>query len=157
MNLRVFPFFFLLVFLGIGLLWAGSSKPLGGLRIHLQIGGEVPTTSQTATVVLENPDEAITISVLPNLSENHVESVKAIQNGDLMGMVVTFNRLGKTLLNNLTLEGQGRVMVIYLHDRIVYSPIIDSVIGDGVLVIPSGVTPKDIETMQSIIKKLKAG
>ena len=150
--LRAFP----LIFLGGSLLWAGSSKPSGGLRIHLQIAGEIQRTSQSATVVLEDPEEVITVSVIPNLSETHVASVEPLQNGESMGMIVTFNQLGKTLLNNLTLEGQGRVMVIYLNDRIVYSPIIDSVIGNGVLVIPSGVTPKDLEMLQSLVKKLKS-
>ncbi len=156
MIFRLLASIFTLIVIGIGVLWAGSSKPTGGLRIHLQIAGEVQATSQSATVVLEDPEEIITVSTLPNLTESHIESVRPIQNGESMGMVVTFNPLGKTLLNNLTLEGQGRIMVIYLHDRIIYSPIIDSTIGDGVLVIPSGVTPKDIEMLQTLVKKIKS-
>ncbi len=156
MTFRLFLRLFTLIFLGGSLLWAGSSKPSGGLRIHLQIAGEMQTTSQSASVVLEGPEEVITVSVIPNLSESHIESVQSLQNGESMGMIITFNQLGKTLLNNLTLEGQGRVMVIYLNDRIIYSPVIDSVIGNGVLVIPSGVTPKDLEMIQSLVKKLKS-
>ncbi|MES2307536.1 MAG: hypothetical protein V4507_01640 [Verrucomicrobiota bacterium] len=141
-----------------GWLWSEGKKPDGGLRIHLQIAaGALQQNSQTASVTLLDPEEVITVSVLPELTENQVEDIRPIMNGDQMGMAIQFDRRGASILNHLTIEGQGRVMVVYLNNRIVYSPIMDSVIDNGILVIPSGVVPKDIETMKLILKKLKAG
>jgi preprotein translocase subunit SecD len=148
---------FLTILLGGGWLWSESSKPPGGLRIHLQIAGDIQQTSQTASITLLDPEEVITVSTLPELTENQISEVKPLNHGDEMGMAIQFDRRGLAILNHLTIEGQGRVMVVYLNDRIIYSPVIDSVIDDGVLVIPSGVTPKDVEMMQALLKKLKAG
>lgn len=143
------------VFLFSGKLHSGSSKPQGGFRIHLQMGNDTQTTSQTVAIPLSDPEETISVSVVPDMSENQIAQIRPLPhpNGDL-GMMVIFDKRGTTMLSYLTNQAQGRIMVVYLNNRIVYSPSIDTVISDGVLIIPSGVTPQDIESLQAIVKKL---
>lgn len=155
MRLIVFISTFFIFF--ISSLWSGSSKPSGGFRIHLQMGNDQQSTNQTAAVALTDPEETITISVVPDMNENQIAEIKSIpkENGE-MGMAVIFDPRGTSMLNYLTIQGQGRIMVIYLNNRIVYSPMIDSIIADGVLIIPSGVTPQDIQSLQALVKKLNS-
>ncbi len=131
--------------------WAGASKPKGQVRVHLQVNQQPGPSAHATIVTLTNPDETIAISSLPEVSERELESIELLKGGE-GAAILKFDQRGKLLLNNMTNQGQGRIMVVYLNGRMIYTPVIDSQIVNGVLVIPRGVTAKDIEVLTSVTR-----
>jgi hypothetical protein len=53
----------------------------------------------------------------------------------------------------MTIQDEGRIMVVILNGRIIYAPIIDTVLGNGILTIPRGVLPAEIPELNELVKK----
>ncbi|WP_093284948.1 hypothetical protein [Verrucomicrobium sp. GAS474] len=135
-----------------GALQAGGEKPKLVLRVYIQ--NEDPG-SRSMPLNLTDPDQTIHINVDPEASERDLEAVEpyAGENGET-GAVIHFSRHAGLLLNAVTIQKTGKILVVSLNGRIVYSPVIDTVINETLL-IPRGVTPEDMALLQAMVKENK--
>jgi hypothetical protein len=146
----------LLGFLGGGLLptplHAGGDKPKLVLRVYTQ--NEDPA-ARSMPLNLVDPDQQIHINVDPEASERDLESIEPYMGGNgEKGVVLHFSRHTGLLLNAATMEKMGKILVVSLNGRIVYSPVIDTPLNET-LVVPKGVTPQDMVLLDAQVKENK--
>jgi hypothetical protein len=134
---------------------AGAPKPTVSWRVHVQVAGEGLPRSQALPLVLNKPAEQIYIKTLPELSERDIFDVRAFPAEDSLGMVVKLSPHGTHVLNSATFQNHGRILVVFLNGRVIYSPVIDRHITNGELLIPRGVFPKEIEQIKALAGKSK--
>ena len=132
---------------------AGAPKPKVTWRVHLQVAGDGMPRSQAIPLILTKPPEQIFIKAISELSERDIFDVRGFPANDSFGMVVRLNPHGTHVLDSITLQNQGQIMVVFLNGRIVYSPVIDQRIPNGELVIPRGIMPDEIGAIKALIGK----
>jgi hypothetical protein len=68
--------------------------------------------------------------------------------GKTSGALILLNPHGKTVLDSLTAERLGRLLVVFVNERPVTKLKIDKRVTNGQLDIPSGLTGGDIASMK---------
>lgn len=131
--------------------YAGGSKPKSVIRIHME---EVATnnTNQVFPVQLSKPAKQILVKRFADLTENHVESMGRVQGGQVL---VRFNSTGKNILEAITSQNLGRIMVVLFNNRIVYSPRIDVPLRNGMLLLPPVIFDEEIVGMNNTVEEIK--
>lgn len=110
--------------------------------------------TQNLPVTLTNPPKQIMIRAQPELSERDIVKVEsAPSDSGGVALRLTLSEHGKIVLNTLTTQCQGQVMVVFLNGRVVYAPVIDKIIGDGILIIPGAVAPDEVPLLTETAKK----
>jgi len=133
---------------------AGSKPPPQiTLRVYVQTAGSgsegLPTT-QAISIPLPPNGEIIQVRAFPEVTEHNIFDVKT----DSQGFVyLTLNHPGKVNLSATTGEDQGRIMVVLLNGIVIYAPVIDQQITNGILEIPHPLPPVVIKALQDIAKK----
>jgi len=151
---------FLGVFLAAGMLapasaLAGGEKPQLVLRVYTQ--NEDPA-ARSMPLVLTDPEQTIHINADPEVSEHDLIGVEPYlgPNGET-GAILRFSHHAGMVLNAASLEKMGKILVVSLNGRIVYSPVIDTALNET-LVLPRGVNAQDMALLQAMIKEnLKRG
>ncbi|MFN0066951.1 MAG: hypothetical protein ACKVYV_04870 [Limisphaerales bacterium] len=81
------------------------------LRIYFESPRDTTQRAMEAKVGRSSP-MSITIEKLPILSEAHMKIVEVVDQGGGPSLRITFNRMGKRLLENYTSTGVGRRLVV---------------------------------------------
>ncbi|NCY20956.1 hypothetical protein EBX31_03245 [bacterium] len=136
------------------LLWIGAAeKPPVLIRVHLQ-ATEGAKGDVSVSVSLFNPPEKVAIQSLPELSEKDIRKVSTRTDGTIL---LEFDDFGKTKLEVATSTGRGLIMVVIVNGRVVYAPRIDTVLGNGCLLLPAGsVTPEEILQTNADVEKYRS-
>ncbi len=132
---------------------AGGGPPKASMRFHFEVSSAMPE-SQRLVYQLENPKIAVSVGKFPELWEKHIIGVEplAAQPG---AVLLRFDDHGKRVLLFLTEANKGRRLVVVLNGKPIFAPTVDATLPNGQLVIPSGITPQDLESLQRIAKKNK--
>jgi len=146
-SLMVVPVLLLTVATGL----AGASKPTMTFRIHIQVKEDTKGEGAVLPIALSSPQQIITVSRVPKISENHLQSVIATPDG---GMMVQTSTTGARLLEEATLSNPNQIMVVLLNGQVVYSPVIDIPLRSGRLLIPGPIPPAMITALQQRIVEL---
>lgn len=133
--------------------FAGASRPKTMLRVHVQTTVQGAPGTQSLPVTIINPTRQIMVRALPEVTERDIDRVESTEADSGLALRITFNEHGRTVLNTVTLENQGKIMVVFLNGRAIYAPVIDKVIADGVLIIPRGVAPEEVPLLQDQVKE----
>lgn len=133
--------------------FAGKTPPKSTLRIHVQTENQGAMGTQIVPVTLYNPTKQIVVRAQPELSERDIATLESSPADVASAMRITFNDHGRIVLNTVTMENQGKILVVFLNGRVVYAPIIDKVVTDGTLIIPRGVVEEEVTTLREQVKK----
>jgi hypothetical protein len=131
---------------------ASEERPTSTFRVHVQTVEFGTPGTQVLPVSLVNPTKQIMIRAQPELSERDIQFLETRESEAGLALRITLDEHGKTVLNTATLQNQGRILVVFLNGRVVYAPLIDKTISNGVLTIPRGVFPEEIEPLRQAIK-----
>jgi hypothetical protein len=129
---------------------AGSKPPQVIFRVFVQTAGEGLPTTQAINIPLPPTGEIIQVRALPEITEHDIFDVKPDVNG---GVILTLDHRGRVNLSATTGEDQGKIMVVMLNGVVIYAPVIDAQITNGVLEIPHPIDPSFIKTMQEMAKQ----
>jgi len=132
---------------------AAADKPPALLRVHLQ-APEGAKGQASIPVTLFDPAETIAIRSLPEVTEKDIRRVQRRLDGTSM---VEFNDFGRTKLEVATSTSRGLILVVIVNSRVVYAPLIDTVINKGALVLPAGAIsePEEVAFNQQADKQKK--
>jgi hypothetical protein len=137
-----------LILLGFLPVHAGSKPPPRiTLRVYIQTAGEGLPTTQAISMPLPPNGEIIQVRAFPEISEHDLIDVKTDPNGNVYFIL---NHRGKTNLDATTGEDQGRIMVVMLNGYVIYAPIIDQQITNGVLEIPHALPAEVVTALRQI-------
>jgi hypothetical protein len=135
---------------------AGAPAPQVNLRICVQVDAQSGATGskQTAPIRLSNPDEVIYIKSLPEVTERDLVGIEPYSGvAGETGAIFHFSSHAAIELNNTTLQNEGRILVVLLDGRPIYSPVIDAPLNSGDFVVPRGVLPAEMTELQKVIKE----
>lgn len=132
---------------------AGSKPPKSTFRLHVQTVEQGAPGTQILPITLVNPPKQIMIRAQPELSERDVVKVESAPASDGgVALRLTLSEHGRIVLGAVTTDNQGRILVFFLNGRVVYAPVIDRSINDGMLIIPSGVAPEEVKPLEDTVK-----
>jgi len=124
---------------------AGHKPPQVSLRINIQTAGEGLSSSQATNIGIPPNGEIIQIRALPEVTEKDLIDVKT----DSAGTVFLFlNHRGKVNLDASTGQNQGRILVVMIDGYVIYAPVIDQQITNGVFAIPHPLPAEVIKLLQ---------
>ncbi len=142
----------LLVVLGLASIAGAKKTPLVTIRFYAEVGESNGDTFGT-TVPLLDGSSSIRVSKIATISEQDIAAFTPFQNADgSIGAYFYLDDHGQLLLETLSMEQRGKILIALVNGRHVADLLIDKRITDGVAVIPSGLTPQDLDSMR---KKLK--
>lgn len=134
---------------------AGAPAPKVTLRLCVQVDAQSGATEskQTVPVRLVNPDQVIYINAMPEASEHDLVGIEPYSGvAGESGAILHFSRHAAISLNNATVQNQGRILVVLLDGRPVYTPVIDGPLTTGDFIVPRGVLPLELAELQKVIK-----
>lgn len=127
---------------------AGSKKrdPSIAVRFHAEVSTYDP--SFAAKVTVGNPPRPLIVEKIPSLSERDIASFYPYRAGDgTFSAVFQMDRHGQAVLEALSSQSRGHLLVAAVSGRPVAVMKIDKTISDGVIFIPSGLTESDIREL----------
>ncbi len=127
---------------------SGSKKrdPTIAIRFHAQEAGYDPTFA--AKVKVGNPPQEITVEKIPMISEKDIVSFYPYRASDgSYSAVLKLDRHGEATLEAISSEKRGSLLVLLVNGRPIMSILIDKIIRDGIIFIPSGLTEANIKSM----------
>lgn len=101
-------------------------------------------------VTLADPPQVVYVRKHPDLSERDIEKAQMIDGGRVL---LTFTRSAKPRLESLTRASVGGVLVVVFNNRVVYAPVIDVALTEGKFVIPSNVSPQEVDALNSWLQQ----
>ena len=142
----------LVVVLGLGSLAGAKKQPLVTVRFYAEVAETNGATFSTVVPLLDGSG-SIPISKVPTISEDDIVAFTPFQNADgSIGAYFFLDDHGKLMLETLSMEQRGKILIALVNGRHVADLLIDKRIGDGIAVVPSGIIPQDLDSMR---KKLK--
>ena len=132
------------------LLCTGAArKPAFDLRIHATgTEAEAPTFAYPTTLLNGTP---AFLQRMPLLTQREVVSVFPFNAADgSMGTYLKLGPHGSNLLQQLTSSRVGTTLVVLLNGRQVSNLLVDRPVTDGIVCIPRGLTPDDIEFLTTV-------
>jgi hypothetical protein len=143
MNFRT-----LLPILALFLVAFAKKPPQATVRFHTE-ANQQDTEQFAVAISLQNPPRKVYMQKIPFLSENDVDAIYpfAAQDGT-MGCAFKFNYHGTLELDTQSIMRRGTVILGYINGRFVTDMLIDKRVSDGILTIPSGLTPVEIASLQ---------
>ena len=148
---RIATLFVVLVF-GLTSLAGSKKKPEMTIRFFAEVAENNGDTFGTTIPLLDGSGE-IRVSKVATVSERDIEAFSPFQNPDgSIGVNLHLDDHGRLLLETLSMEQRGKILVALVNGRHVCDLMIDKRITDGIAVIPTGLAPEDIASMR---KKLK--
>ncbi|HEX8371811.1 MAG TPA: hypothetical protein VF585_03455 [Chthoniobacterales bacterium] len=154
--MRRFLAFPLVIALGLTSLAGAKKKPVVIVRFYAEVAENNGDVFGTPVPLLDGSG-SIRVSKVATISEQDVVAFTPFQNADgSLGAYFYLDQHGKLLLETLSMESRGKVIVALVNGRHVADLLIDKRISDGIAVVPSGLTPQDIDGMRKKFK-LKEG
>ncbi|MEM9400085.1 MAG: hypothetical protein AAF984_07735 [Verrucomicrobiota bacterium] len=124
---------------------------MGIFRIHAQVQ-EVQGATGITSVQLFNPPQAIYITKFADITEKNLIQFQQVRDGRVL---VRLDQTGTRLLEALTSNSMGKMIVIIVNGRVVYSPKVDIPLREGALLLPSNsISEEDIILMVQTMKYL---
>lgn len=122
----------------------GAKRPPVDLRVHEQgSADEAPTFAFPYTLMNGQP---VFLRRLPLLTQREVKAVYPFPAADgSYGAYLMLDSHGDRLLEQFTMERQGRLLVVIINGRQVSNLVVDRPIKDGIVGVARGLTPDDVE------------
>lgn len=137
----------LLPLLALGLI-AGTSKPKLSIRFHLEANPN-SGSSFTMQTVLPNSNRPVYLSKVCEISEKDVVAIFPFPADDgTQGCALKLDNHGRIALDLLSEQNHGATLVGFVNARLVTAMLIDRKVGDGIITIPRGLVPTEIEMMR---------
>ncbi|MEO7933793.1 MAG: hypothetical protein ABIT76_11610 [Chthoniobacterales bacterium] len=150
--MRRFLLFPLLVVLGLASIAGAKKSPQVIVRFYAEVAENNGDTFGTPVPLLDGSG-SIRVSKIATVSEQDIVAFTPFQNADgSIGAYFYLDEHGQLLLETLSMEQRGKVLVALVNGRHVADLLIDKRISDGIAVIPAGLTPQDLDLMR---KKMK--
>jgi hypothetical protein len=131
----------------------GSKPPQVYFRIYTQTDDQ-GNTNRTMSVHVINPEQQIFVSTIPEATEKDIFGIEPFAaDGGTMGAVFHLNAHAALNVDAATTQYDGKILVFALNGRVLYNPIIDSIVSDGILRVPRGITPQEIALLQAVVKQ----
>ena len=144
MNLRIL----LVPLLALCLMGFAKKQPLVTVRFHTQANKQ-DTETFASPITLQNPTREIFIQKIPFLSENDVVAIYPFQAQDgTMGCAFKFDEHGTLELDTQSIMRRGSDLVGFINGRLVCDLLVDRRVSDGIVEIPNGLTPLEIQALQ---------
>ncbi len=127
---------------------AGSKRrdPSIAVRFHAQVNTYDPTFA--AEVKFGNPPKRIIVEKRPSIAERDIASFYPYKAADgTFSAVLQLDRHGSVVLQSLSTEKRGQVILAAVNARPVAMLAVDKTISDGIIFIPSGLTLDEIHQM----------
>jgi hypothetical protein len=148
--------------LGVGLLclaawtvnFAGSKPPQVILRVYIQTDAQQSGSQRTLPVQLTDPDQLIYINAIPEATERDLVGID-VEQGEhgQIGALLHFNAHAALALDTSTMQADGKILVVMLDGRIIYTPMIDTTVKRGELLVPRGFTQQEIGLLAALAKE----
>lgn len=134
---------------GILLLGAAKKQPVFDLRIHgLGNASEAPTFAFPASLLDGTP---VFLQRMPLITQREIRSVYPFQAADgTLGIYLQLDNHGSRLLQQHTMSRRGDRLVVLLNGRQISNLLVDQPISDGIISIPRGLSPDDIEFLTTV-------
>jgi len=132
------------------LCFAGSKPPQIYLRVYTQTDSNGSPNS-IIPIQLTQPDDQIFVSAIPEASEKDLIGIVPAP-GAAGGAILHFNEHAGMNLDAATSQGDGKILVVVLDGRVIYSPMIDATIKTDLL-IPRGILPQEFSLLQAVAKQ----
>lgn len=127
-----------LVFLG------AARKPDFSIRFHT-MAREQDGPPFVTMVEVGIPPRKVFIKKIPEISETDIDAIYPFQVADgTMGCALKLDDHGQIKLDTLSMEHKGSILVCIVNGRVVTEMQIDKRVADGIIMIPSGLTPQDM-------------
>ena len=147
-SYNLMKFRILLPLLAVFLVAFAKKDPKATVRFHTEANKQ--DTAQFAVAVsLQNPPRQVYMQKIPFISENDVLAVYPFPAQDgTMGCAFKLDGHGTLELDTQSIMRRGSVVLAYINGRLVADMLMDKRVSDGVLMIPSGLTPAEIASLQ---------
>lgn len=134
---------------GVLLLGAAKKQPAFDLRIHgLGNASEAPTFAFPASLLDGTP---VFLQRMPLITQREIRSVYPFQAADgTLGIYLQLDNHGSRLLQQHTMSRRGDRLVVLLNGRQISNLLVDQPISDGIISIPRGLSPDDIEFLTTV-------
>jgi hypothetical protein len=153
--MRIAPLFLIVLALGgVGM----ASKPKITVRFHAEANAN-DGQPFAMPVTFANPPRAGHIAQIPAISERNIEAIFPYPAPDgTMGCAFKLDSFGHTALEEMSLSHRGGSVVAFVGTKTgthqVIDMVIDKVIRDGIINIPRGLTPLEVEALRKEFKVL---
>lgn len=143
---------FAILLCGLASIAGAKKKPLTTVRFYAEVAENNGATFGTEVPLLDGSGN-IRISKIATVSEQDMVAFTPFQNADgSIGAYFFLDDHGKLLLETLSMESRGKILIGLVNGRHVTDLMIDKRISDGIAVIPTGLTPQDIDVLRKAIK-----
>ena len=147
-SLAVFAIFLC----GLASIAGAKKKPLATVRFYAEVAENNGTTFGTEIPLLDGSG-SIRISKIATITEQDMVGFTPFQTTDgSIGAYFFLDEHGKLLLETLSMESRGKIIIGLVNGRHVTDLMIDKRISDGIAVIPAGMTPQDIDVLRKSLK-----
>jgi hypothetical protein len=126
------------------------------LRFYLESPRDT-TERATAAMIGRSSPVPVTIEKLPVLTESHLKQIELVDDAGGFSLRVTFNRLGRRLLENYSATRVGRRLVVqteFEEARWLAAPVISRRLADGVLQFTPDATREEVERLVRGLSKV---
>jgi len=131
-------------------LHAGQKKPPPVSIRLLAEGNEREGESFVTPVELTNPQKKIFVRKVPIISERDIRKFLPFPGRDgLAGAYLFLDAHGSDKLEQFTTSDRGKLAVIYVNGRVAAAMKVDSRVTDGILFVPGGILPNEIQLLQT--------
>lgn len=140
------------VALGLACVAGAKKKPELTIRFYAEVPAE-NSSSFSTTVERADGSGTMNLSKVPTVSEKEITSFTPFQNADgSIGAYFYLDQHGTLLLETLSIEHRGKILVALVNGRRVLDLLIDKRIKDGIAAIPYGLTPQEVDLMRQKFK-----
>jgi len=133
----------------LALLFMGAAfRPALSIRFHVTTN-QMDGTPFVSVVEVGNPPRKVYVKKIPEINEMDIAAIYPFKAADgTLGCALKLDDHGQIHLDTLSVEHRGTVLVCIVNGRVVTAMLVDQRITDGIIEIPSGLTPKDVEVMR---------
>ena len=107
-------------------------------------------TSFATKVEVGNPPREVIIEKIPSISERDIASFYPFQAPDgTYAVAFQLDRHGQIILEALSSSKRGSLLIAAINGRIISPMLVDKIITDGIIYVPSGITQPELRAMGS--------
>ena len=118
------------------------------LRVHAEANSK-DTAVFATSVRAQLSGKAVAIEKVARITENEVTAFYPYPAGNgQYGVLFQLDEHGRLILDALSVERRSGFLFVFINGRAITELQIDKRVSDGQLYIPSGLTPRDIESMK---------
>ena len=127
---------------------AAASKPKITIRFHTEANSNSGASFSIAAN-MPGDSKQISISKIADISENDIVAIYPFPAPDgSIGCAFKLDNHGRLSLNALSQECKGQLLLGFVNGRPVIAMLIDRKVLDGIITIPRGLLPSEIELMK---------